>query len=552
MKTTIKYEAILLLLASFAMFFAGTGGFEAFDYDEAIYSATTAEMIKSGDWVAPSFNSKKFYEKPPLLYWLTAAAYNTFPFKSISRAGRSVAAASAAGTTLLIYLFALYYFGEGAARLSALVFVTSLGAGIMSRAILTDGLFTLFASAAFFAAILYIDTGQRKYSMMFYAAAAFSMLAKGPAGPALAGVSAFFYALLSGKNIFKAIGIFVEPAGIAVFLAIAAPWHIAAEERTGGEFFRDFFLVHNLKRFGGKAFEGHSGGVFYYLPVAMFWLFPWSAFLPQALLGWCKHRALAGCVIAAAVPFAVFSLSKTKLPNYAAPMFPPLTVLLGYWLDGFVRRQSRENNLLLILSVFWAAVVGAVTGGAFLFAERYLNANAARLADAAPYLEHGARLGLAPATLAALILSCALWMMFVPFLREKAPRIAVAGLAVFSVAATNIALPLVAQKAWITVQKPLKELTLEAAAEKPDAKIIAYGMVMSPSITLYAERDIVYLGHGELPELAALKKTTEASRRSTKNIQSVMVISKKSEFDRDLRGAGFVLVRAAGGYALSK
>jgi hypothetical protein len=227
-----------------------------------------------------------------------------------------------------------------------------------------------------------------------------------------------------------------------------------------------------------------------------------------------------------------------------------MAVLLGYWLDGFAR--SSENNSPPALSVFLAAAVGAVTGGAFIFVERYLNANAARLADAAPYLESGARLGSAPAVLGALILACAFWMTAVTFLRRKSPRLIITGLAVFSIAASNIALPVVAREAWNTAQKPLKGLTLEAASETPEAEIVAYGMVMSPSITLYAQREITYLGHGELSELTEFKKTSRGGKIPDRNLPRVMVISKKSEFDRDLRGAGFILMREAGGYALSR
>ncbi|MDI6757438.1 MAG: glycosyltransferase family 39 protein, partial [Endomicrobiia bacterium] len=248
MKPKSTYEILIVAAAALALFLAGSASFEAFDYDEAIYAATTAEMLRTKDFVAPAFNSKKFYEKPPLLYWMTAAVSNIPPFNDISRAGRTVAALSAAATTALVYAFAIFFFERGAARMSALVFATSLGTGAMARAILTDGPFAFFTAAALFAAVIYIDTGHRKFSAMFYASAALSMLAKGPAGPVIAGGAAFLYAIYIKKNILKAAAVLAEPAGIAVFFIIAAPWHIAAAAKTSGEFFADFFFVHNLGR----------------------------------------------------------------------------------------------------------------------------------------------------------------------------------------------------------------------------------------------------------------------------------------------------------------
>ncbi len=35
-------------------------------------------MTHSGDWVTPRLNGLKYFEKPPLQYWATAAAYSVF------------------------------------------------------------------------------------------------------------------------------------------------------------------------------------------------------------------------------------------------------------------------------------------------------------------------------------------------------------------------------------------------------------------------------------------------------------------------------------------
>ena len=35
-------------------------------------------MVASGDWVTPRLNGFKYFEKPPLQYWATAAAFELF------------------------------------------------------------------------------------------------------------------------------------------------------------------------------------------------------------------------------------------------------------------------------------------------------------------------------------------------------------------------------------------------------------------------------------------------------------------------------------------
>src|SRR5215831_9929640 len=43
--------------------------------DEPRYAAIGREMARSGDWVTPRLWGEPWFEKPPLIYWMTAVAF---------------------------------------------------------------------------------------------------------------------------------------------------------------------------------------------------------------------------------------------------------------------------------------------------------------------------------------------------------------------------------------------------------------------------------------------------------------------------------------------
>lgn len=63
--------------------------------DEAVYSHTAIRMATQGDWLTPHFLERFALYKPPLFYWLTAAAVKLFGVSTISLRLASLLAAAA-------------------------------------------------------------------------------------------------------------------------------------------------------------------------------------------------------------------------------------------------------------------------------------------------------------------------------------------------------------------------------------------------------------------------------------------------------------------------
>ena len=71
---------IILGLALFAalVIFSRLGEGSIGDYDEAAYAQISREILRTGDWNTPRWNGVEFFDKPPVVLWLTAIAYKFF------------------------------------------------------------------------------------------------------------------------------------------------------------------------------------------------------------------------------------------------------------------------------------------------------------------------------------------------------------------------------------------------------------------------------------------------------------------------------------------
>ena len=74
----------------------------------------------------------------------------------------------------------------------------------------------------------------------------------------------------------------LAPGPIAAFLVVAAPWYVAILLDQGRHFLDVFILDHNVQRFTSTV-HNHPGPFWYYVPVLLAGLFPWSGLAVPAL-----------------------------------------------------------------------------------------------------------------------------------------------------------------------------------------------------------------------------------------------------------------------------
>ncbi|HEX4046139.1 MAG TPA: phospholipid carrier-dependent glycosyltransferase, partial [Gammaproteobacteria bacterium] len=317
----------------------------------------------------------KYFEKPVLYYWLSAAA--------IKIAGLSIGSIRGVNAILgllgclLTYVTACRLYGRLTGLLAALILGTSLLYFVMAQMISLDLPVTVFLAATLYAFILGYqyppgNKTRRAYFWGAAASAALAVLTKGLIGivlPLLV-IAAWLmmmqpFSAKTGyrsylKNSFATLTQLYLPSCLLVFLLIAAPWHLLVGYYNP-EFFYFYFIEQHVLRYATKAI-GHYQPVWYFIPILILGLLPWVVFLPQAIAAslprhWQQRQNAATplfFLLWAVLIFIFFSFSKSKLIPYILPVFPPLAILLGHYLSKkiFINASARLRITLISMITF--------------------------------------------------------------------------------------------------------------------------------------------------------------------------------------------------------
>ncbi|HZQ90588.1 MAG TPA: glycosyltransferase family 39 protein [Terriglobales bacterium] len=367
-------------LAAFCAFFFvfGAGAIGLAGADEPRYAQIAREMLARGEWIVPILNGQPWLEKPILYYWEAMLAYRLFGVSEL--AARLPSAISAAVMVFGVYLFVrgeAVWRSEGELQRSdspsgmdaALMTASTVAVIGFAHGAGTDMLLAANFTLGMLAWMAWRRHEKRTWLAAFYFFMALGMLAKGPVAPGLAAIIIVIFAVLRRER--RLVWRTLWLPGIALFCAVALPWYSAVQARTG-TFFRVFFLEHNLERFGTDLYR-HSQPFWYYVPVLLLCLAPWTVFAVAAMVDAVKRRR-AGAPAApqaeaardpelllfvwALVPVVFFSLSKSKLPGYILPAVPGWTMFMALRVERWGRESGRgRTGVLALHAALCAALV---------------------------------------------------------------------------------------------------------------------------------------------------------------------------------------------------
>lgn len=382
-------DLAVLALVFGLIFFYEIGDVTLVNPDEGRYAEIPREMVATGDYVTPRLNGVLYFEKPPLVYWVEAGFQRVFGPSEM--AVRAVPALFALAGVLMAYGAARQLHGRSAGLGASIVLGSSLLYFALGRILLLDMTVSVLMSGVLFCFILAVrePVGARRRWLFYglYACAALATLAKGLIGFLVPGAVMFFWLLIF--NQWSRLRPLYLPTGVALFLAIAAPWHILAAQRNP-VWAHFYFVREHWERFTTTE-HGRFEPWWYFAPIVAVGLFPWTGCLWGALRsalagGWSRRKQNADAwylVTWAVFIFLFFSKSQSKLIPYILPVFPPLAVLMGVWLAGIWRR----NDVRQVRWALWVFGLMAATLGIALIVVLVvpnLVADAAKLATLKP------------------------------------------------------------------------------------------------------------------------------------------------------------------------
>ena len=361
-------DALLLLLALILLFGFALGKRALWEPDEGRYAEIPREMVVSGDYITPRLNGVKYFEKPPLFYWLQAGAIQILGVSEWSL--RLWPVFFAVFGCLAVYAAGRRLYDRRTGVLAAAVLATNPLYYELGRAVTLDMAVSVMMTVSLLAFLLGVERppgrGRRTWMWACYAFAAFATLTKGLIGFVLPGlVIAAWIAVMGEWRQLKKVYLL---SGTAVFLIIAAPWHVIVAW-INPEFGYFYFVHEHFLRYLTRVHDRYEP-VWFFVPVLLVGFYPWTVFLVQTIkvnlpTSWAQrqqHSREIFLLLWAALVLVFFSLSNSKLVPYILPVLPPLALLIARYL-AHMWNQRQEVGMR---AGFWLLFALGVLGGVAL------------------------------------------------------------------------------------------------------------------------------------------------------------------------------------------
>ncbi len=331
----MKASRAVLVLAAI-LFICNIWGYDLGAPDEPFFGEGAREMVVDGQWVVTHVNGKVNTHKPPFFFWLIALL--SLPLGRVtSLTARLPSAFAALGTVAMTVRLGRRGSSERTAVLAAFILATSYLFWDKARSVQIDAVLCclIWVALSAFEAWRAGDLDGRRAGLVFWAAAALAVLAKGPVGLLLPlGITIATLAMDREIGRWRQ---FAPLTGPLIFAVICGAWVVAtmlwgpAEYSVWGAL-KEHFIdrgIHGMH---------HAQPWWYYVKVLPPQLLPWTFLVPGALvLAW-RRRDRMDRFLLVTVVFVVlfFSISTEKRTLYVLPAFPAFALMTARFVGAFL------------------------------------------------------------------------------------------------------------------------------------------------------------------------------------------------------------------------
>jgi 4-amino-4-deoxy-L-arabinose transferase-like glycosyltransferase len=324
------------------------------EWDEGIYAEVSREML-GGVWLIPHWNGQLWFEKPPLMLWITALFFKFFGVSEFwARAGSAL---SGVAIIALLHGFLARTRDLLTAWLSTIILLATFGFLHICHVGEMDVLLSLGVCLALIGLSELGRTAADTAWLLFWTGFAIALMTKGAASIVIP-LTAIVVAIANRwprRTFGRAFVI-----GLALFLALTVPWHLAMYLRFGQSFVGEYLGLHVLAR-ATSQIEGHHTHWWYYAVVLLVSAPPFVLLYPVSMLrGWGRPD-LRPWAIFAGIEILFFTLIQTRLPHYIAPVYPAFSVLTAIWIGDWLQKRWTQPRTYWLRTLTAAAVIWTVS-----------------------------------------------------------------------------------------------------------------------------------------------------------------------------------------------
>jgi 4-amino-4-deoxy-L-arabinose transferase-like glycosyltransferase len=346
------------------------------EIDSAQYATIAQEMILRNDYLHVFDRGSEYLDKPPFIFWITAAFYHLFGMGTLAFKLPSILF-SCLGI-FATYKLARIYYSKETAVMSALILATTQGYFHFNNDVRTDTYLTNSIITSVWLICEYLRNSKWLYLISGFIMIGIAMLSKGPLGiiiPAIA-IGGDLLIRKEWKSIFKwewLLGILVVfivllPMLIGLYEQFDLHPEKIVNEKTGVSGLRFFFWEQSFGRITGENVWKNDTGPFFFVHNIAWSFMPWSLPLFLAVFqelfeltkrpGYFKNKVEWISLLGLIIPFIALSQSHYKLPHYIYVVFPFAAILTANFLT---RLQIPEfANKLKIINIIQSIVLALV------------------------------------------------------------------------------------------------------------------------------------------------------------------------------------------------